>query len=132
MLALMLTLMVGFGVAFGLLAPSFRASGTGGPIYLFRDANNCARPAGPSFACARARDVTQLARVRAMCTPAWSGLDLSAGSSLWQAMYAVFGEFDLAEITSSTGAAVITPLIFGVYLFIVVMPIINLLVPRLA
>jgi len=96
MVTLMFILMLGFGFAFGLLVPAFRAEGTDGPLYLLRD-----------------HDV-------------W--LDVSAGSSLWQAMYAVFGEFDLAGITSSPGAAVVTPLIFYVYLFFITMPIVNLLI----
>lgn len=93
---IILVLMFGFGVALGLLVPFFRAEGTDGPIFLFRDNNN------------------------------W--LDVSAGSSLWQTMYAVFGEFDLAGITSSPGAAFITPLFFYFYLFFITLPIINLLI----
>ena len=55
-------------------------------------------------------------------------LDVGAGSAIWQAMYAVFGDFDIAELTSAAGTAVMTPLIFYTYLFFVTMPIVNLLI----
>jgi len=96
MVALMFLLMLGFGLAFGLLLPTFSVEGTDGPLYLLRDADM------------------------------W--LDVGAGSALWQAMYSVFGEFDLAELTSSAGAAFVTPLVFYFYLFFVTMPIVNLLI----
>ena len=55
-------------------------------------------------------------------------IDISAGSSLWQAMYGVFGTFDGVELASSPGAAFVTPIMLYGYLFFITMPIINILI----
>ena len=55
-------------------------------------------------------------------------IDFSAGSSLWQSFFAIFGSFDVAELAGSPGAAVAAPGLLYVFLFFVSMPIINLLI----
>ncbi len=55
-------------------------------------------------------------------------IDVSAGSPFWQAMYGLFGAFDGIGLASAPGAALVTPLVLYIYLFLVALPIVNLLI----
>lgn len=55
-------------------------------------------------------------------------LDLSAGSALWQSLWAIHGFFDVVELASSPSSALLSPLFLFVYLTVIILPVVNILI----